>query len=169
MLDAAEIEERARYCYCVFLQLSWLLSNDFAEPGRYAEYLAKSSLGLGSDQFIVMTLEEALMENRLEGGLRSLISLYEGFSYAFCQVLEKDIDQIKAQISPGFLIKLAEEMGVELPSHAKTDHNPVIRLTGSGPKGRGTEKSHGGHSRAGGEKKGKEGKQSHGDAGEKKQ
>jgi hypothetical protein len=112
MLDASEIEERAGYCYCVFLQLSWLYSNDFVEPARYADYLAKSSLGLGSDQFITMTLEEALLENRAEGGLRSLISLYEGFTQAFCQVLEKDMDEIKAQISPEFLKKLADEMGV---------------------------------------------------------
>ncbi len=112
MLEASEIEERARYCYCVFLQLSWLLSSDLAEPGRYADYLCKSSLGLGSDRFIAMTLEEALMENRCEGALRSLVSLYEGFAHAFCQVLEKDMDEIRAQISPGFLKKLAEEMGV---------------------------------------------------------
>src|SRR5208337_2692033 len=112
MLDASEIEERARFCYCVFLQLSWLCSNDFVEPGQYPDYLAKSSLGLGSDQFITMTLDEALMENRPDGGLGSLVSLYEGFTYAFCQVLEKDMDQIKAQISPGLLKKLAEEMGM---------------------------------------------------------
>jgi hypothetical protein len=99
MLDASEIEERARFCYCVFLQLSWLCSNDSVEPGRYPDYLAKS-------------LEEALMEKRPEGGLRSLVALYEGFVYAFCQVLEKDMDQIKAQISPDFMKKLAEEMGV---------------------------------------------------------
>ena len=112
MLDVSEIEERARFCYCVFLQLNWLSSNDFVEPGQYPDYLAKSSLGLGTDQFITMSLDEALMENRPDGGLGSLVSLYEGFTYAFCQVLEKDMDQIKAQISPGFLKKLAEEMGV---------------------------------------------------------
>ena len=112
MLDASEIEERARFCYCVFLQLSWLYGNDSVEPDRYPDYLAKSSLGLGSDRFITMTLDEALMENRPDGGLRSLVSLYEGFAHAFCQVLEKDMDEIKAQISPGLLKKLAEEMGV---------------------------------------------------------
>ena len=112
MLDASEIEERAKFCYCVFLQLNWLYNNDFVEPGRYPDYLAKSSLGLGSDQFITMTLNEALIENRPDGGLGSLVSLYEGFTYAFCQVLEKDMNQIKAQISPAFLKKLAEEMGV---------------------------------------------------------
>ena len=126
MLDAPEIEERARYCYCVFHQLSWLLSNDFAEPGKYADYLAKSSLGLGSDRFIIMTLEEGVMENRPEAGLRSLVALYEGFYHAFCQVLEKDIEEIKAQISPGFLKQLAEEMGVELRSQADTNRGPDI-------------------------------------------
>lgn len=115
MLDASEIEERARYCHCVFLQLSWLCSNDSVEPGRYVDYLARSSLGLGSDRFVTMTIEEALMENRPDGGLRALISLYEGFTHAFCQVLETDTDSIMEQISPGFLQKLAEEMGVGLP------------------------------------------------------
>ncbi len=112
MLDASEIEERAKYCYCAFLQLSWLYSNDFAEPGRYMEFLAKSSLGLGEDKFIVMTIEEAMMENQPEVGLRSLISLYEGFAHAFCQVLEQEVDEIGALISPDFLKRLAEEMGV---------------------------------------------------------
>ncbi|MGA2405064.1 MAG: hypothetical protein ABSG91_25780 [Syntrophobacteraceae bacterium] len=112
MLQELEIEERAIYCYCVFLQLSWLYSNDFADPCRYPEYLAKSSLGLGTDQFITETLSEASMENRPDSGLLQLISLYEGFAHAYCQVLEKDIDEIKAQISPRFLKKLAKEMGV---------------------------------------------------------
>ena len=52
------------------------------------------------------------MENRPDGGLLQLISLYEGFTHAFCQVLEKDMDEIKAQIPPDFIKKLAEEMGV---------------------------------------------------------
>jgi hypothetical protein len=112
MLQETEIEERARYCYCVFLQLSWLYSNDSIEPGRYPDYLAKSSLGLGTDQFITETLREALMQNRPGGGLLQLISLYEGFTHALCQVLEKDMDEIKAQIPPDLMKKLAEEMGV---------------------------------------------------------
>ncbi len=112
MLQESEIEERARYCYCVFLQLSWLYSNDFAEPGQYLNFLAKSSLGLGSDQFITMTIEEAMRENRSDGGLLSLISLYEGFAHAFCQVLEKELDEIIRQLSPEFLKQLADEMGV---------------------------------------------------------
>ena len=114
MLPESEIEERARYCYCVFMQLSWLHSNDYIDPPQYLEKLQNSSLGLGADQFIVMTLEEALMENRPDGGLISLIALYEGFYNAFCQVIEKDIEEIKKQISPVFLVKLAEEMGVKI-------------------------------------------------------
>ncbi len=113
MLQESEIEERARYCYCVFLQLSWLYSNDFAEPCQYLSYLAKSSLGLGTDRFITMTIEEALKENRQDGGLLSLISLYEGFAHALCQVLEKELEEIIGQLSPEFLKKLAEEMGAE--------------------------------------------------------
>ncbi len=112
MLEEPEIEERARYCYCVFLQLSWLYSNDSVDPCRYPDYLARSSLGLGTDQFIAETLGESLMENRPDGGLLQLISLYEGFTHAFCQVLEKDMDEIKAQVPPDFIKKLAEEMGV---------------------------------------------------------
>jgi hypothetical protein len=112
MLQESEIEERARYCYCVFFQLSLLYSNDFAQPGQYLQYLANSSLGLGTDEFITMTLREAPeLENGPAGGLLSLISLYEGFAHAFCQVLEKDVEEIKAQIPTGFVKKLAEEMG----------------------------------------------------------
>jgi len=113
MLQESEIEERARYCYLVFLQLSWLHSNDSAHPGQYMGYLGKSSLGLGTDEFITMTVNDALgLENRPDGGLLALIALYEGFAHAFCQVLEKDMDEIRSQIPTGFLKKLAEEMGV---------------------------------------------------------
>ena len=113
MLEQSEIEERARYCYLVFVQLSWLHKNDFVQPGRYRDYLAKSSLGLGTDEFIAATLGESpALDNRPDGGLRTLISLYEGFTHAFCQVLEKDLDEIRAQIPPGFLRHLAEEMGM---------------------------------------------------------
>jgi hypothetical protein len=114
MLEELEIEERARYCYCVLMQLSWLHSNDQLDPPKYLEVLRNSSLGLGTDQFIVMSIEEALMENRPDGGLLSLISLYEGFANAFCQVLEKELDEVQKQVSPVFLKKLAEEMGIEV-------------------------------------------------------
>ncbi len=131
MLDVSEIEERAKYCYCAFLQLSWLYSNDFAEPPRYLDYLAKSSLGLGSDQFIVMTLEEAMMENQPQPVLRSLISLYEGFTHAFCQVLEREMDEIRALISPDFLKVLEEEMGVGCEFTRSAAQDPEGRLTRS--------------------------------------
>jgi len=113
MLEESEIEERARYCYLVFLQLSWLHSNDCVQPDRYLEYLTRSSLGLGSDEFITLSISDALgLEHRPDGGLLSLISLYEGFTNAFCQVLQKDVEDIRAQIPSGFLKQLAEEMGV---------------------------------------------------------
>jgi hypothetical protein len=113
MLQEPEIEERARYCYLVFLQLSWLYSNEGARPDQYLDFLAKSSLGLGADEFITMSVHDAVgLEHRSDGGLLSLISLYEGFAHAFCQVLEKNIDEIKAQIPLGFLKQLADEMGV---------------------------------------------------------
>ncbi|MGC9964556.1 MAG: hypothetical protein ABSE08_04040 [Syntrophobacteraceae bacterium] len=113
MLQEPEIEERARYCYLVFLQLSWLHGNDFAQPGQYLDYLAKSSLGLGTDEFITVSVRDALgLEARPDGGLPSLISLYEAFTHAFCQVLEKEVDEIRAQIPSSFLKQLAEEMGV---------------------------------------------------------
>jgi hypothetical protein len=113
MLSETEIVDRATYCYCVFLQLSWLHSNDFIDPAQYLEYLKKSSLDLGTDQFLITSIEEALMENRLDGGLLSLIALYEGFANAFCEVLEKDLEEIKKQVSQDFLLKLAGEMGVK--------------------------------------------------------
>jgi len=114
MLSEKEITDRARYCYCVFLQLSWLYSNDCIEPARYLEYLKGSSLDLGDDRFITMSIEEAFMENRPDGGLLSLISLYEGFVHAFCEVLEEELDYIKEGITPDFLQLLASEMGVEM-------------------------------------------------------
>lgn len=112
MLSEAEIIERAKYCYCVLLQLSWLHSNDDAEPAQYLELLKKSSLDLGTDQFVIMNIEEALMENRSDGGLLSLIALYEGFVHAFCEVLEKDLEYIKKDVPQDFLQMLAGEMGV---------------------------------------------------------
>jgi len=114
MLSEAEVLERAKYCYCVFLQLSWLHSNDAIPPAQYPEWLAGSSLALGTDRFITMTLEEAMMENRPDGGLLSLIALYEGFAHAFCEVLETDLDAVGKQISPERLKELAGEMGLEI-------------------------------------------------------
>ncbi len=114
MLSEQDVADRARYCYCVFLQLGWLYSNDFIEPLQYLDYLKKSSLGLGDDEFIMTTVEEALMQNQDDGGLRLLINLYEGFLMAFCEVLETDLDSIKNRLEPEVLNKLAGEMGLDL-------------------------------------------------------
>jgi hypothetical protein len=114
MLSETDILDRAKYCYCVLLQLSWLHSNDSVEPAQYVEYLNKSSLDLGNDRFIIMNIEEAMMENRPDAGLLSLIALYEGFVHAFCEVLEKDLDSVKEGVSGDFLQVLASEMGVQI-------------------------------------------------------
>ncbi len=116
MLSEKEIRERAEYCYLVFLQLSWLLSNDFIEASRYLEYLKKSSLGLGDDAFIIETIQESLLMGREDGGLTSLLNMYEGFFTAFCEVLEIDSDDIKNGLFPDDLEKLASEMGLRKKS-----------------------------------------------------
>lgn len=114
MLSEQDVTDRAHYCYCVFLQLSWLYSNDFIEPYQYPDYLKKSSLGLGADEFVMTTVEEALMQNQDDGGLRGLMNLYEGFLMAFCEVLETDLDSIKKRLDPDLLNRLAGEMGRDL-------------------------------------------------------
>jgi hypothetical protein len=116
MLSEKEIRERAEYCYLVFLQLSWLLSNDFIEPSQYLEYLKKSSIGLGDDTFIIETIQESLLMGRDDGGLTSIMNLYEGFFTAFCEVLEIDSDDIRNVFSPEDLEKLASEMGLRKKS-----------------------------------------------------
>lgn len=116
MLSEKEIRERAEYCYLVFLQLSWLLSNDFIEPAQYLVCLKKSSLGLGDDAFIIETIRESLMMGREDGGLNSLLNMYEGFFTAFCEVLEIDSDDIRNGLSPDDLEKLASEMGLRKKS-----------------------------------------------------
>jgi hypothetical protein len=112
MLSEKEIRERAEYCYLVFLQLSCLLRNDFIEPAQYLEYLQKSSLGLGDDTFIIETIQESLLMGRDDGGLTSIMNLYEGFFTAFCEVLEIDADDIENSLLPDDLEKLASEMGL---------------------------------------------------------
>jgi hypothetical protein len=120
MLSEQEIRERAEYCYLVFLQLSWLLSNDFLEPSQYLEVLKKSSLGLGDDAFIVETIRDSLLTGREDGGLSSLLNLYEGFFTAFCEVLQIRSNEISEGISPDDLEKLAAEMGVKKNPIQKT-------------------------------------------------
>ncbi len=118
MLSEKEIRDRAEYCYLVFLQLSWLLRNDFIGPEQYLEYLKKSSIGLSDDAFIIETIQESLLMGREDGGLMSLVNLYEGFFTAFCEVLEIDSDDIKNGFSPDDLEKLASEMGLRKKSHS---------------------------------------------------
>ncbi len=110
MLSESDVEERAQYCRCVFLQLSRLYSRDLVEPSRYLEYLNRSSLGLGKDQFITETIQDSLESNQPDAGLLSLITLYEGFTYAYCEVLEKSLEEIEKTLPPGLLEQLAEEM-----------------------------------------------------------
>jgi len=74
--------------------------------------LAKSLPGSGSDSFITMSLEEALLEELGSyGAPRSLILIYESFAHAFCRVLERDMDEIKAQLTPEFLKKTGRGNG----------------------------------------------------------
>ena len=114
MLPEEQIIERAVYCYCAFLQLSWLYSNESVEPPGYVALLKKSSLGLGEDGFVVETIEEGLMEERPDGGVLSLISFYEGLAHAFCDVLETTMEEMKKTIAPEFLETLASEMGARI-------------------------------------------------------
>jgi len=114
MLSEEEVRERARYCYCVFLQLGWLHDNDLVEPHEYLEYLKNSSLQLDSDEFIAATIEEALLLRQPEGELRALLALYEGFAHAYCEVLESDMGRLSKEIPQDFLRKLAAEVGVQI-------------------------------------------------------
>jgi hypothetical protein len=114
VLSEAEVRERAEYCCCVLLQLGWLHDNELVEPARYLDYLGNSSLQLASDEFVVTTIEEALLLDLPDGGLRTLLALYEGFVHALCEVLESDTAQLRNGISREFLRKLASEVGVEI-------------------------------------------------------
>jgi hypothetical protein len=112
MLSEEEVRQRAEYCYCVYIQLNALLKNELLDPSRYMEYLKNSSLHLGDDEFIKATIEEGLLTGLEDGGLESLISLYEGFVHAFCTVLEIDIRDMVQNISGDFLEKLVEEVSI---------------------------------------------------------
>jgi len=46
-----------------------------------------------------------------DGGLNYLITLYEGFAHAYCEVLEKDLTEIRDAVPKKLLKKLAAEMG----------------------------------------------------------
>jgi hypothetical protein len=114
VLSEEEVRERAQYCCCVLLQLGWLHDNELVEPAQYLDYLRNSSLQLISDEFVATTIEEALLLKQPDGGLRTLLALYEGFVHALCEVIESDIEQLRNGISQDFLRKLASEVGVEI-------------------------------------------------------
>ncbi|HPL62292.1 MAG: hypothetical protein PHG91_07900 [Syntrophales bacterium] len=110
MLSQDEIRERARYCCCVFLQLSWLSGNEEITAAGYKEALKKSSLGLGEDDFILQTIDEAVHLGRPDGGLTGLVAFYEGLACAYGEVLESDLDTIRREIGTECLKKLAGEV-----------------------------------------------------------
>ncbi len=49
-----------------------------------------------------------------EAALQSLITLYEGFTGAFCEVLEIAMDDLMAELSQDTQKKLATEVGVDI-------------------------------------------------------
>ena len=125
MLSEKEIRERAEYCYCVYVQLSSLLRSEIIDPSEYMRYLKKSSLQLGDDEFITMMIEDGFIMGLEDGGLSGLIHLYEGFTRAFCEVLEIDLEDIIKHISPDFLQQLTEEVSIK-----KTSKNRPSRQDG---------------------------------------
>ena len=110
MLSETEIKEMAKYCYLVFFQLSCLRDRELANPAHYLKVLEKSSLRLIEDEFILMTMEDEFRMGSTDCGLDYLITLYEGFAHAYCEVLEKQLASIRDGIPGDFLKKLAAEM-----------------------------------------------------------
>ena len=110
MLAEEEIQERAKYCYLVFFQLSCLRSLELANPAHYLKVLEKSSLHLIDDEFILLTMEDEFRMGSTDCGLDYLITLYEGFAHAYCEVVEKQLSSIRDGISGDLLKKLAAEM-----------------------------------------------------------
>jgi hypothetical protein len=113
MLPENEVMDRAFYCYCVCLQLNWLLSNDDVTPPQYLKVLQGSSLQLGEDDFVVQSISEALISGEEDGGLESLITIFESFASAYCEVLEISMDDLRETIPPERLKALAAEVGSE--------------------------------------------------------
>lgn len=110
MLSEEEIQERAKYCYLVSYQLSYLRSLELANPAHYLKVLEKSSLRLTEDDFILLTMEDEFRMGSLDCGLDYLTTLYEGFAHAYCEVMEKHLTSIRDQIPGDLLKKLAAEM-----------------------------------------------------------
>lgn len=113
MLPENEVMDRAFYCYCVCLQLNWLLSNDDVTPPQYLKILEGSSLRLGDDDFIYQSISEALVSGEEDGGLNSLITIYESFALAYCEVLEIGLNDLRDTVPPERLKTLAAEVGAE--------------------------------------------------------
>lgn len=113
MLSEEEIQERAKYCYLVFFQLSHLRSLELANPAHYLKVLEQSSLHLIEDGFILMTMEDELRMGSPDCGLDYLMTLYEGFAHAYCEVIEKPLTSIRDEIPGEYLKKLAAEMDHE--------------------------------------------------------
>jgi len=113
MLSEEEIRERARYCFCVYKQLFALEKNELISPVTYLDYLQKSSLQLGDDEFIRAVIQEGLLMGEEDGGLSDLIHMYEGFTRAYCDVLEVELEEIVREIPPDFLEQLAEEVHIK--------------------------------------------------------
>lgn len=112
MLTEHETTERAKYCYCVLLQLGGMHESDRIEPSSYLERLEKSSLDLASDEFIALSLREGVAAGRPDGGMESLIAFYEGLLHALCAVLQTDLDGVRGEIPPEFLETLLTELGI---------------------------------------------------------
>lgn len=112
MLTEHETTERAKYCYCVLLQLGGMHESSHIDPSSYLERLKNSSLDLGSDEFIAMSLREGVTAGRPDGGMESIIAFYEGLLHALCAVLQTDLDGVREEIPPEFLETLVTELGI---------------------------------------------------------
>ena len=132
MLTESEVKERAEYCYLVFLQLSCLRANGKAEPARYLDCLKRSTLRLSEDEFIRTILDEELKMGTADGGLGYLIALYEGFAHAYCEVLQRPLEEIRDVIPKAFREKLTKEMEWKPPLKKS---NPGKERTGKGASG----------------------------------
>lgn len=109
MLSEEEVTQRAIYCYLAFRQMAILYSSDEA-PSRYLETLGRSSLDLAGDPFIRETLEEALLEERVEEALHHLMIMYEGLALALCEVLETDMETLGESLPPAYLEEILNEL-----------------------------------------------------------
>jgi hypothetical protein len=124
MLTESEVRERAEYCYLVFMQLSCLRANQYAEPERYLDSMECSTLRLADDEFIRTILDEELKMGTPDGGLGYLIALYEGFAHAYCEVLQRPLEEIRDGIPEAFREKLSVEMARKPAKKRRKRKNP---------------------------------------------